>query len=173
MLEDDAVLVEAGSVGYKIFISSAVQGRLREGSEAELYCFPFIREETLALFGVPSPRALRAFEALLGISGVGPKAALALSEFGSLGDLKEALREGRVRVKGLGPKKLQKILLELTGKLEQPRVSKGEDGEEVAALTSLGFSRSEARRALEQVPEEGSPQDRVRQALRVLQSPSS
>ena len=107
------------------------------------------------------------------VSGVGPKTAMNLAVIGSLEKLKEVLESGKMPadVKGVGTKKLQKILLEITGKIEEvKKVSKGvENRDEVFdALFSLGFSKRDIVSVLSQVPNDLSQEERIRKALKLL-----
>ena len=110
----DYIISEAGGVGYKIFVGERRIASFAQGQAAELYCSLYIRkDETLELYGVDSQESLELFETLKGVSGIGPKASLAICSLGTRTRLQEAISKGDAsyfsRVHGLGPKKIQKI----------------------------------------------------------------
>lgn len=171
----DYIITDVGGVGYKVQVAESRASSYFVGSEAAVYCYlHFRREETLELYGVESPQALELFETLNSISGIGPKAALAISSLGTMAQLKAATEKGEAayfaRVRGIGQKKIQKIILELTGKLKslnRQQEEKSEEKEAVDALVALGFPRAKAREALSLVPSEVSrAEERVREALK-------
>ncbi|MDP2734659.1 MAG: Holliday junction branch migration protein RuvA [bacterium] len=171
----DYIITDVAGVGYKVKVAENRLASLPVGKEAELYCYLHLkREETLELYGLESPQALDLFETLNGISGIGPKAALAISSLGTMAQLKEAIGKGDAsyfsRVHGIGQKKIQKIILELTGKLTSlNRQNKGGADEQEAAdaLVALGFPRGRAQEALSRVPPEiVKTEERVREALK-------
>jgi Holliday junction resolvasome RuvABC DNA-binding subunit len=82
--------------------------------------------------------------------------------------LKETVRKGEIPVKGIGEKKLQKILLEISGKIREIKKPVKKD-EVYKALSSLGFSKEEINEAIVNIPEEiNDPEERIKQALRFL-----
>ncbi|MBU4078442.1 hypothetical protein KKE85_02440, partial [Patescibacteria group bacterium] len=114
---------------------------------------------------------LKVFEIIEAISGIGPKGALLISSLGSFDELKKAVADNNAtyfsQIKGIGRKKVQKIILELGGSLKDLKNIKQSDSEALKALASLGFSRAEAEEALESVPEEiRGTKERVQIALK-------
>lgn len=167
---EDFVIIESHGVGYKVFCAQGHLAKLHSSEEAEVFCASRIRKETIELYGLSSPEALELFEALDAISGVGPKAALTLSTFRSMQELKLAIESGKLTgVKGIGTKKLQRIMLELDGKISGVKKPQPEQDEGMKALMSLGFSSAEAKDALSSVPGDiKDEEERVREALRTL-----
>ena len=113
------------------------------------------------------------FKILKGVSGVGPKTAMALAVAGSLENLKLSLEKGEMPegVKGVGTKKLQKILLDITGKIEEVnKIPANRKKDEVfTALANLGFPRQDIIDAIENIPpEKKSLEERIREALKYL-----
>lgn len=164
----DAIVVDVGGVGYKVFV-----GDNSLGEDVELYCATRLKEHTIEIYGFSSPESLELFEMVNTISGIGPKAALAISSLGSFEELQQAIREQDTtyfeKVKGLGKKKVQKVILELTGLLEAATGhGKGleQDKQALSALVSLGFSRREAMEALFDVPGNISLEERIKMALK-------
>src|SRR3989338_1921997 len=172
----DYIITNTGGIGYKGFLAANCVDSFSVGKEVEVYCHLHIRQdETLELYGVESLEMLELFEPLKGISGIGPKAALKLSSLGSREQMRDAIEKGNssffAGVHGVGQKKIQKVILELTGKLKTLH----KDGEEqentdaIDALVALGFSRQKAREALSKLPDGiSSVQERVKKAMRIM-----
>ena len=173
----DYIITETQGVGYKVYVAESRLSSYSVGKETELYCHLHIkREETLELYGVETPQALEVFETLNNISGIGPKAALNIASLGTMEQLRGAVEKGDAsyfaKVHGIGQKRIQKIILELTGKLKSLSKQKNgnpEEKEAVDALVALGFSRQKAKEALSQIPEDvSSVEQRIKEALRVV-----
>ena len=137
------IILETNGVGYKVFLPGAVLLQFAEGQEgAEIFCALQIRkDETMELYGVPSFEALKLFEVFRDVSGIGPKAAMVLASLGKPEDIRKAIvsrNTGFFRgIKGIGEKKIQKVIVELTGKLggfEEPRSSGDEAVDSLASL---------------------------------------
>ncbi len=174
--EQDFIILNVNGVGYKVFLAPKTFKQVAGENEVEIFCSLYVREgETLELYGFLNTETLRLFNILQGISGIGPKAALALSSLGSIEQLKKAIETKDTRyfngVKGVGQKKIQKVILELTGKLEtsfQNGKVSNED-EALQGLLSLGFSPKDAKRALARIPSTiTETQQRVKEALKLL-----
>src|SRR3989338_6802019 len=170
----DYIITDTGGVGYRIFLAASILNSFAVGKEAEVWCHLHIRQdETLELYGLESPEMLELFETLKGISGIGPKAALRLSSLGTKDQMCQAIEKGDAAffsgVHGIGQKKIQKVILELTGKLKTLKQGNGkEDDDAVDALVALGFSRQKAKEALSKIPQDlGSLQEKVKEALKV------
>lgn len=169
-----SVIIDVQGVGYKVFLALPTLQDLQEGELATFFCFQYVKEDRLELYGFNTKEQLKMFGVLNNIQGIGPKAALLLSSLGSTEELRKAIHNKDARffagIKGIGTKKIQKVILELTGKLEDmgPRASDRED-EAVQALLRLGFSVNEARNALEDVsPKVADVQQRIKEALKLL-----
>ena len=170
----DYIITDTGGVGYRIFLAASLLSSFSVGKEAELWCHLHIRQdETLELYGVESLEMLELFETLKGISGIGPKAALRLSSLGTREQMREAIEKGDASffagVHGIGQKKIQKVILELTGKLKTLKQGNGkEDDDAVDALVALGFSKQKAKEALSKIPQGlDSLKDKVKEALKL------
>ncbi|OHA66711.1 MAG: Holliday junction DNA helicase RuvA [Candidatus Wildermuthbacteria bacterium RIFCSPHIGHO2_02_FULL_47_12] len=171
----DYIITNTGGIGYKVFLAANCVDSFSVGKEVEVYCHLHIRQdETLELYGVESLEMLELFETLKGISGIGPKAALRLSSLGSREQMREAIEKGDATffagVHGIGQKKIQKVILELTGKLKilhQGNEDQG-DTDAIDALVALGFSRQKAKEALLKIPAGlDSLQKKVKEALKI------
>ncbi|MFA5386959.1 MAG: Holliday junction branch migration protein RuvA [Candidatus Paceibacterota bacterium] len=169
-----AVLENRG-IGFEIFCSAKTLGKLIIGKEAKIYVFLNVSERALDLYGFLTKTEKDSFDVLNNVSGIGPKIAMGLASIGSMEKIKEDLEKGKVPcdVKGLGQKRLQKILLELTGKIKDISRKSGKKSEDqddaLSALISLGFPRQEAKEALSSLPLEiEGAKERVKQALKIL-----
>ena len=171
------VVVRAGGIGLQVQVPSGVLARLDGvGQPVELFTHLNVRENELALYGFLTEEELALFRLLLGISGIGPKVALALLGTVSPDALRQAVVQEEPgllsRVPGIGPKTARAIIFHLKDKLIPTGVVAAPllgdtDVEVIAALTGLGFSLVEAQAALQSLPrDEDLPvEERVRQAL--------
>ena len=133
-----SIFLLVNDVGYEIFLSPSNLKKIKEGTEEEFYTQLVLKEKEIELYGFLSFSELELFKLLKTISGVGPKIALIFAEAGSLKKLKFKL-ENEKPPKGIGTKKIQKILLELTGKIKEVEKRQDKDEEVINALKSLGF----------------------------------
>lgn len=171
--DEKKIILDRGGIGFEVFLAPSNLKELKVGEEKNIYTFLFLGEKLIELYGFLSINESELFKTLKSVSGVGPKTAMNLAVIGSLEKLKEVLESGKMPadVKGVGTKKLQKILLEITGKIEEvKKVSKGvENRDEVFdALFSLGFSKRDIVSVLSQVPNDLSQEERIRKALKLL-----
>ena len=168
-----------GSVSLQIFApTSAIEDLGNIGEEVHLHTRLYIRDDEAVLYGFPTPDALRLFQMLNGVSGIGPRTSLAL--LSSLGPqtLITAVATEDVstlsRVPGVGRKSAGRLVLELKGRLEKelmetPAMATGSSGggDVVSALMALGYSAAEARRAVESLGNMGdlTLEEKIRRAL--------
>jgi Holliday junction DNA helicase RuvA len=176
-IEDNALVVEVGGVGLRVFVPAPVRGRVKAGEAVFLFTHLIVREDALTLYGFESQADRELFNMLLGVDGVGPKVALSVLSTMTLDAVQHAVfaEEADIlsRVPGVGKKTAQKIALHLKDKLKPmdalARVAamSDVDSEVLAALTSLGYSVVEAQAAIQSLPKD-APQDtgeRLRLAL--------
>jgi len=173
--EADYIILETQGVGYKVFFPQTMSPDLGEGQdEVEMFCALQVRnEETIELYGLPSFESLKLFGVFRDVSGIGPKAAMILASLDKPEKITEAIDQRNVAffhgIKGIGEKKIQKLIVELTGKFGSLESRRSSGDEVVDSLVSLGFSRTDARDALSRLPEEiTDPQEKVKQALKLL-----
>lgn len=178
-------VVDCGGVGYKCVTTLTTLSCLPpKGEVVTLYTHLNVREDALDLFGFYTLEELDSFRMLIGISGVGPKSALAILSDLTPDRLALCIASGDskslTRAPGIGPKAAQRIILELRDKISDAAVASGVSSagggavaasdlsEAASALAALGYSQSDAARALSGVPA-GTPIDEmVRIGLRVL-----
>ncbi|WP_194609419.1 Holliday junction branch migration protein RuvA [Clostridium vitabionis] len=170
--EEDRVTVEAGQVGFMIQVPLSVLEKLPPlGSEVRIYTYMQVREDDISLFGFLDRSDLRMFRDLLGVSGVGPKGALAILGALDPGALRSAIfladDKAIARAPGIGIKTAKRIVLELKDKVKQEDIldipaqdTVGEAAdpeapsaarEAIQALVALGYSTAEASRAVGRV----------------------
>lgn len=185
---DGSVILDVAGVGYEVHVPIGALGRLPEGSEITLHVHTHVREDAFQLFGFDSVEGKQAFRALLGVSNVGPRLALAILGTLEPQSLAQAIavqdRNAFKGIPGVGKKTVERILLDLDGKLvvhgsapiarpitkapERPAPS-GPAGEVVMLLVGMGYKRPEAERAVEALELEGKDlQTLLREALAAL-----
>jgi len=183
-ISKDAVVVCVGGVGFRVHPSAAARTRLDGiGKPVELFTHLHVRENELALYGFASEEELTLFELLLGVSGVGPKVALAVLASGPPDMLRAAIAneqtEVLTRVPGVGTRTAKAIILHLKDKVGAGLAPAAvtcltdADAELIAALTGLGYSVVEAQAALASLPRDPTLafEERLRQALAYFARP--
>ena len=176
-IEENAIIVEVGGVGLRVFVPAPLRGRLKAGEVILLYTHLVVREDALTLYGFESQPDRELFNMLLGVDGVGPKVALSVLSTLTLDTVQRAVftEEPDIlsRVPGVGKKTSQKIILYLHDKLKPTdalakiAALSDKDGEVLAALTSLGYSVIEAQTAIQSLPKDAPDdvEERLRMAL--------
>lgn len=176
---DRFAVIEAGGLGLKISMSARTIALLPSiGAEIKLFCHLHVREDSLDLYGFPTPEELNFFELLISVSGVGPRSALSIMDVSELKNLSAAIKEGRpdllTRASGIGRKTAERIILDLKGKVSSEKsemmVGKMEvDADLVETLVGLGYRRDQAKAALGKVDEKIlNLEERLKSALRIL-----
>lgn len=164
-IDDKLITIEKSGIGFDVFLNNREIDKISLFQEVEVFTELILKDKEIELYGFLSVDKLKLFKTLKGISGVGPKSALDLSFVSSLEELKELIEKGEV--KGIGAKKLQKILLEITGKVKT--IKKKTDDEALSGLISLGFKKGQAQEALKKVPDEiEDTEQRIKEALKLL-----
>ena len=176
----DHLVVQVGGVGLRVYVPLSVLEQVDGvGRQVDLLTHLHVRENELTLYGFLTEDSLNLFELLLGVSGVGPKVALA-----TLGAISpEALRQAVLReepgilarVPGVGPKTARAIIFHLRDRMAATDAGAAplltdRDAEVIGALTTLGFSVVEAQTALQNLPRDDDMplEERVRRALAYL-----
>ena len=184
-MEQNLAVVDCGGVGYACNTTNYTLSSLRAGVRAKLYTYCNIREDAFDIFGFSTKDERECFTRLISVSGVGPKAALAILSIVSPDQFWLAVmtqdEKTLTRAAGVGKKMALRIIMELkdkagsldmTGGMELPGVSVSHGSamaEAMAALTSLGYSQSEAGAALKGLDVENLPaEELVRRALRAM-----
>jgi Holliday junction DNA helicase RuvA len=172
------IVIDVQGIGYRVFCGAETLQKIPEkGTKVNLWTHHTVREDAHELFGFFHREELEFFELLIGISGIGPKSALGVMALAPLDTLKRAIAAGEItyltKVSGIGKKMVQKIILELREKLAGEATGEaGElagDADALEALLSLGYSRAQARAALQKLPATIiSPNDRIKESIKIL-----
>lgn len=176
-MTESAVILEAGSIGYEIFMTGSDLSQMHVGEEVKVHTYFHVREDAMQLYGFLAKDNLQMFKLLLGVNGVGPKAAMGILSGITADELRFAVLSDDVKTiskaPGIGRKTAQKLILELKDKLDLEEafemklaheqgsaVSAGEASdsrqEAVEALVALGYSSTDALRAVRQVQDVAS-----------------
>lgn len=184
--DEQGAIIDVNGVGFDVIMPLLDINKLPEaGSDVLVYTYLYVREDVMELFGFSNKESIKYFKKLISVSGVGPKAAIALLSALSPSELALAIISSDAKAigkaKGIGPKMAQRIVLELKGKVEtEDAVATGEkveavykptaDSAAVNALIALGSSPSEAQKTVMQISREGnySTEEIIREALRRL-----
>ena len=188
---EDSVVVEAGGIGYRIFVPTSVLEQLpKTGETVKIYTYFSVREDAMSLYGFLSRQDIEMFRQLIGVNGVGPKSALGILSSLSPDVLRMAVISGDAKAiskaPGVGNKTAQRIILDLKDKVKSEDIldgiaepafghteisDVGEIGKEaVEALTALGYSASEASGVVKKVTitESMTAEDVLKAALKHL-----
>ena len=172
---DGAIIVDNNGIGYEILVPASVIGSLpSKGNEVKIYTYMNVREDLLQLFGFMTRDDLEVFKMLITVSGIGPKGALGILGVMSADDVRFAVMSEDAKTiskaPGIGAKTARKLIIELKDKLNFKDVIEGalDRGENAAAnssssadkqiisdaveaLTALGYSASDAMKAVRMV----------------------
>lgn len=179
-------VVECGGVGYGCRVTYNTLQRLPDvGQNVLLYTYLNVREDAVDLFGFYEKEELECFKLLITVNGVGPKAAIAILSELSPNSLRVAISQSDtktiIRAQGVGPKMAQRIVLELKDKVGVAVSSENDDGvsvssvtssdsknEAVSALVALGYSQSEAQKAISNCDLTKDTEQIIKEALKYL-----
>ena len=176
--DQDSIVLDANGVGYLLNVSGATLSMAPAvGERMKLYCVLNVREDAMELYGFYSREEKKMYERLRSVSGVGSRTALQILSAMSVRDLSIALVSGDAnaltRVPGIGKKTAQRLVLELKDKVDDaqltaqaasisPKVNaSGPEAEAITALISLGYSSSEAARAVAGVADQTQEVDKM------------
>lgn len=186
-IDANLAVIDCNGVGYACATTNYTLSQLKKGEKAKLYTYLNVREDAVDLFGFASQSELNSFKMLLGVSGVGPKAALSILSSTTPGNLAMAVVMGDEKTltaaPGIGKKIAQRIILELKDKLAKeqagssfdvggsvPVISKSSKaGEASAALAVLGYTSQDIAVALKGIDMDSLPlEEIIRQALKKM-----
>tara|TARA_Y100000031_G_scaffold62340_1_gene70213 strand:- start:347 stop:916 length:570 start_codon:yes stop_codon:yes gene_type:complete len=172
------LLIATSGIGYKVYVSHDIITKALLEENISLWTHLVVREHEMELYGFKEKKELDFFELLIGISGIGPKSALSILNLADVSKLKQAILSGDAsyltKVSGIGRKSAAKIILELKDKIKD--VSEGANGEQLRgeedvldALTSLGYSTTQARDALRNIKgKDLDTGEKIKHALKLL-----
>ena len=186
-IEAGLAVIDCGGVGYACATTNYTLSQLKKGERAKLYTYLNVREDAMEMFGFASQSELRSFKMLIGVSGVGPKAALSILSSTTPQQLSMAVvmddEKALTAAPGIGKKIAQRIILELKDKLikEQGGFEAGSGaavampaqnnkaGEAAAALAVLGYGSQEIAAALKGIDMDALPlEEIIRQSLKKM-----
>ena len=179
-------VIDCGGVGYSCATTNYTLAQLKKGEKAKLYTYLHVREDIFELYGFASQSELSSFKMLIGVSGVGPKAALAVLSATTPNQLALSIVTGDEKAltaaPGIGKKIAQRIILELKDKLAKEQSSFSADSgavpvavqsdkstEAAAALSVLGYTTQDIAVALKGIDMASLPlEEIIRQALKKM-----
>lgn len=168
-ITENGVVIENNGIGYYVMMPASILSRLPAmGSELKIHTFLYVKEDILDLYGFLTKDDLKVFRLLLTVNGIGPKGALAILSTITPDDLRFAVLAGDSKAiskaPGIGGKTAQKLIIELKDKLKIEDVLENRaetvisleggdtaEAEAVMALTALGYSSTEAAKAVRMV----------------------
>ena len=159
----DGLIVNVNGIGFKVTVTTSVLSEMGiTGREVKLYTHFHVREDDMSLFGFGSLDELKLFEALISVSGLGPKTGMAMLSAMSADQVAMAIASGSVEIlttiPGIGKKTADRLILELKDKVGGVMISSPagkaaqENADVVSALVSLGYSVQETTRAVNALP---------------------
>ena len=194
-ITEDAVVVEAGGIGYNIKVSASTADLLPGiGSEVKIYTYTLVREDAFSLYGFLTRDDLEVFKKLITVSGIGPKGGLAILSVMSADALRFAVMAGDAKAiakaPGVGAKTAERVILDLRDKISLEDTLRGMGGdlgsgqaadasgtadnlmkrEAIEALVALGYSASDATAAVKKVEAgaEATSETILKQALKYM-----
>lgn len=176
-----SLIIDVGGLGYEVMVASGDFESAPLGERIKLYTYDHLRENAHDLFGFSALGAKRLFELLIGVSGVGPKMALAILSLGDSESIRSAIAMGDSafvqRASGVGKRIAERIAVDLKDKVGTPglvnanmsqNASVGDDA--LDALLALGYNLQQASEVLADIASELGAQARIKEALRRLGS---
>ena len=191
-ITEKTAVINVNGIGFEVQISATTQAVLLNAGrdeEVKLYTYLSVREDAMVLYGFDTREELQLFQKLITVSGIGPKGALALLSAMSADDLTFAILSGDSktisRAPGIGKKTADRLILELKDKIDatgkdysgsvvlqdDDTMAEGAEGEAIEALTTLGYSRGAAAKAVHRAKEDGTADETealLRAALRYM-----
>lgn len=166
-VDTEGVIIDNQGIGYQVKTPSSIVEKVSVGDQVMLYTHLYVREDMLALYGFLTKEELHTFQVLLGVNGIGPKAALSVLSTMTVSQLYYAVfsedSKSISKTPGIGPKGAKRMIMELKDKLSMEEIT-GDDQEDypsepspgnsdsisdaMEAMVALGYSNGEAYRAV-------------------------
>ncbi|MDQ5957833.1 MAG: holliday junction helicase RuvA [Patescibacteria group bacterium] len=175
--DDKSVVISTGGIGYIVYLPVHALAQAQVSTSLTLWTHLSVREDALDLFGFIDHEELSYFKLLIGVSGIGPKSALAILSLAPPTTLRQAVLSGNTdyltKVSGIGRKSAEKIIIELRDKLgtiENSELAHASgDNDLLDALSSLGYQPRDIRDIIHKISAEADTTDkRIKEALRLL-----
>lgn len=171
---DPFLLLDVHGVGYKVHAEQNLLNAFHVGDTLSMFIHTHVREDALELYGFMDEQSLELFQLLISVNGVGPKTAIGIFTLGKKEEILQAIRKADVDfftgVPRLGKKNAQKIIIDLKNKLgsvEELDLQE-EESDVLTALMQFGFEKEEARKALREVGDAATPEEKIKLALKYL-----
>lgn len=184
----DYVVIDAGGLGYKVYMSTTGMEKLGNiGDKVKVYTYYRVREDDISIFGFNTNEELRMFELLISVSGVGAKTALTLIAVSDPSEFAIAVVSDDVsyltRIPGIGAKSAQRIILELKDKMKKENaisqikdtkvkaavVDNNKVEEAITALQVLGYNKKEIEKAFMKIDKKDlSTEELIKKGLSIL-----
>ncbi len=177
---NDYVIINVGGIGFRVYVSGSTLGQLGTvKGKVSLYTHLHVREDNISLYGFASNEELALFRNLISVSGVGSRVALTLLSALNPEQVVMAIASGDIdlisKAPGIGKKMAGRLIVELKGKLEKEWTETAlplapESADVIAALTGLGYSLTEATKAISKLPdsERLSLEEKIKMALQQM-----
>ncbi|OHA58916.1 MAG: Holliday junction DNA helicase RuvA [Candidatus Vogelbacteria bacterium RIFOXYD1_FULL_44_32] len=175
--DDKSAIISVGGIGYIVYLPAHTLAQITLETKITLWTHLSVREDALDLFGFTDREELSYFKLLIGISGIGPKSALAILSLAPPSTLRQAVLSGNTdyltKVSGIGRKSAEKIIIELRDKLGALETSElmhaSGDNDLLDALSALGYQPRDIRDIIHKISAEADTTDkRIKEALRLL-----
>lgn len=173
------VIIDVGGIGYYLHISLTTYARIKDQEECKLFASFQVREDSHTLYGFATEGERHLFHHLISVSGIGPNTGRMMLSSITPEEIQQAIVEGQVQViqkiKGIGPKTAQRVILELQDKLKKqgphaliplPITKSSVMEEALAALTMLGFNKQKVEKTLQAVSA-GNPDASVEELIKL------
>jgi len=178
--EGPITTIDCSGVGYGVRVLMDEQAKMRLGESTSVYVYEHIKEDAHDLYGFVTKSRKDLFERLLSVNGVGPKAALAITNLGAEGQVRAAIAAGDTKyissASGVGKKVAERVVVDLKNKVGLSaaqdataflqEASLADTDEALQALVGLGYSRDDAVSVLAKIDPKLPVEDRVKQALK-------
>jgi len=166
-----SVIIDVGGIGYEVVVASTLLDELALNAKTTLYTAEHIKEDDYTLYGFLQSNGRAMYHQLTSVSGVGPKAAMAILSKHTVEEIQSAIIADNIslfsNVSGIGKKTAQRIILDIKGKLVAAPADKPKDDDQAhQALLSLGYTSKDAHAALQDVDKNLSTNERVKLALK-------
>lgn len=175
---NNAIIVDVNGVGYEVSVAMGDYEKALLDTEVKFYTYHHIREQSQELFGFSTLAAKKLFEMLITVQGVGPKAALAILSLGDAEHVRNAIANSDsaylAKASGVGKKTAERMVVDLSDKVGMPIIYRqgavqtelNTSDEALEALIALGYTLSDASKALEGIDQKLSTAERVMKALK-------
>lgn len=174
----NSLIIDVGGLGYEVLVAAGDYDAHLLDQTVKLYTHDHIRENIHELFGFSSLAGKKLFELLIGVQGIGPKAALAILSLGQAEAVRSAIASGDSafiqRASGIGKKSAERVVVDLQDKVGMPGASPtasllpAHNDDALDALMALGYNLAQATSALDGIDASLDPQTRIKQALRKI-----